>query len=138
MITLIIIIILSTSVYCRFVEVVESVYFRKCMCFLRKTKMLFFSSCPWSGLGRNRLQEKWPVVHKKHQDIHDLFILAFVAFTLQRYCGLPTRKAKTSCLRKFSSPSGSNSRASLAFSALQPHFAGSVKAIEARTRSMNV
>ena len=65
----------------------------------------FISSCSWSRLGRNRLQEKWPVVRKNHQDIHDLFILAFVAFTLQRYCGLPTRKAETSCLRKFSSPS---------------------------------
>jgi hypothetical protein len=88
--------------------------FQKVYVFLRKTKMLFFSSCPWSGLGRNRLQEKWPVVRKNHQDIHDLFILAFDAFTLQRYCGLPTRKAETSCLRKFSSPAGSNSRASLA------------------------
>ena len=88
-------------------------------------RKFFFSSCSWGGLGCTAC-------------IHDLFILAFVAFTLQRYCGFPTRKAETSCPRKFSSPSGSNSRASLAFSVSQPHFAGSVKAIEARTRSMNV
>ena len=62
--------------------------------------MPLFSSRHLRRLGRNRLQEKWPVVRKNHQDIHDLFILAFVAFTLQRYCGLPTRKARTSCLRK--------------------------------------
>ena len=42
--------------------------------------------------GRDRLQEKMAVVRKNPKDIHDLFS-RIPAFPLQRYCGLPTRKA---------------------------------------------
>ncbi|MBR5674269.1 MAG: hypothetical protein IKW97_07705 [Muribaculaceae bacterium] len=58
-----------------------------------------------------------PVARKNPKDIIDLPILAFVAFTLQRYCGFPTCKAMLQLPSKILQPfQGSNSRASLAVS----------------------
>jgi len=70
--------------------------------------ILFFSSWHLRRLGRDRLREESFMLPTKNKAKHTFTCspVASLAFPLQRYCGLPTRKAKASCLRKFSSPCG--------------------------------
>ena len=66
-------------------------------------RWVFFQLLTSVQSGRDRLQEKMPVVRKNPKDIHDLFS-RIPAFTLQSYCAFRTSKAVHSCYGKFSSP----------------------------------
>ncbi len=72
------------------------------------TAMALFSALAHGAVGRDRLREESFMLPTKNKAKHTFTCspVASLAFPLQRYCGLPTRKAKASCLRKFSSPCG--------------------------------
>lgn len=93
------------------VECVERVGSQTCVVFLDEKcwLLLFFFQLLTPALScAQPLAGRICHVAPEKQAIHTFTcsLVASLAFPLQSYCGLPTRKAETSCLRKFSSPCG--------------------------------